>query len=361
MGSRLRAFLRGLSAAAVVCWALTAQVGSAVTVANLYRATTTPDPAAADQRDAAIQAAMGRVLIKVTGNRAAPLDPELQSMMTDASRYLSSYGLDQGRAQVGFIPGQVDQALTALKKPIWGPERPLTLLWIAVDDGLGGRALLGANDTPQLGTEAAPQMTDLVTRLKKDLAAVADERGLPIQWPLLDLEDLGAVTFADVWGGFEDRIAAASQRYRADAILIGRVRPGVGPDADEVQWLLVVGGERQALAGVELRDGLDAAADRFATQFATVGGAGAAAITVRNVQTSADYDRVISYLERQSVLTDVDVDSFDNGVLRLHVTARGDAGVLGRILSLGTVLRPVPGETLGSALVFEVARGGAGP
>jgi hypothetical protein len=359
MGPGVRSLLRRLMTSGIVlAGALCAGTGGAATVGNLYRVTVTPDPAATDRRAAAAQAGMATVLIRVTGNRNAPLDPELQSLLMDASKYLNSYALlQQGQTQVGFIPSQVDQALTALQKPVWPPERPLTLLWIAVDDGAGGRALLGANDTPQLGAETTPAMTELLGQLREQLMAVADERGLPVQLPLLDLEDLNAVTFADVWGGFEDRIAAASQRYRADAILIGRVRPNVG--GDEVQWLLVVGGQRQLLDGLAVRDGLDAAADRFAAQFATVGGAGSAAITVLNVHSPTDYGRVISYLEKQSVLTAVDVDSFDNGVLKLRVTARGDAGVLGRILSLGSVLRPVPAESTAGALVFEVARGGA--
>src|SRR6185503_18770188 len=127
-------------------------------------------------------------------------------------KYLNSYGSDrQGQPQVGFISTQVDQALAALQKPVWGPERPLTLLWIAVDDGNGGRALLGANDTAALGLDPNPPgMTERLAALRKDLQSVADERGLPITLPLLDLEDLGAVTFADVWGGFEDRVAGAS-------------------------------------------------------------------------------------------------------------------------------------------------------
>jgi hypothetical protein len=337
---------------------LGAGTGGAVTVGNLYLVNVTPDPAATDRRAAALEAAMATVLIRLTGSRNAPLDPELAGMLSEAGRYLNSYGLDrQGQAQVGFIPSQVDQALTLLHKPVWPAERPLTLLWIAVDDGVGGRALLGANDTPQLGTETNPAMTELLGELRTELTAVADERGLPVQFPLLDLEDLNAVTFADVWGGFEDRIAAASQRYRPDAILIGRVHPSLG--GNEVQWLLVAGGERQLLDGLAVRDGLDATADRFAAQFATVGDAGAAAITVLNVHSSTDYGRVISYLEKQSVLTAVDVDSFDNGVLNLRVTARGDVGVLGRILSLGNVLRPVSAGGNTGALVFEVARGGA--
>ncbi len=361
MESRLLALLRGMTATAVLVGSLCAQEGIAVTVPNLYRVSVVPDAAAPDQRGAAIKAAMGRLLIRVTGDRNAPFDPALQTMLSDAGKYLASYGLDrQGQAQVGFIATQVDQALAALQKPVWGPERPLTLIWIAVDDGAGGRALLGANDTPQLGIELAPPgMTERLVALRKELLAVADERGLPVTLPLLDLQDLNAVTFADVWGGFEDRVAAASARYRADAVLIGRVRPGV--IGNEIEWLLVTGAERQALQGLGLRDGLDAAGDRFASQFATVGGGGAAAITVLNVQSSADYGRVVSYLEQQSALQSVDVDSFDNGVLNLRVTARGDAGVLGRILALGGVLKPAAGDRSAGALVFEIARNGAGP
>ena len=100
----------------------------AATLANMYSVTVEPDPAAADQREAATQAAMARLLIRVTGNRNAPLDPALQPLLTDSGKYLSSYGDDrQGRALVGFSRGGVERALTQLGKPVWGAERPLTL------------------------------------------------------------------------------------------------------------------------------------------------------------------------------------------------------------------------------------------
>jgi hypothetical protein len=240
--------------------------------------------------------------------------------------------------------------------PLWGAERPLALLWVAVDDGLGGRALLGANETTDPGGELTPATQTMLADLRKELLAVADERGLPVTLPLLDIEDLNAVTFADVWGGFDDRVAAASRRYGADAILIGRMRPGLL--GNEVQWLLVTGGTRRALEGAAIRDGLDAVADSFAAELTTVGGASTAAITVLNVASSADYDRVMSYLERQSVLETVDVESLERGVLSLRVAARGDARVLGRVLSLGDVLRPAAAVGSGGSLVFEIARSG---
>jgi hypothetical protein len=345
---------------AAVCAGLVGSLPAAraATLPDLYSVTVVPDPAVAgDRRTAALQAAMTRLLIRVTGSRNAPLDPATQALIATPDAYLTSYGLDrQGRALVGFNGSQVERALTSAGLRVWGPERPLTLLWVAVDDGAGGRALLGANATSELGAAPTPAVTAMLAAVRDEIAAAVDERGLPIALPLLDLQDSSAVTFTDVWGGFEAPILAASARYRADAVLIGRVRPGLfGP---EVDWLFVNGTERQALPLGVVRDGLDAAADRYAAELSTLGGASLTALTVRNVLTSADYARVMSYLERQSVLERVDVESFANGTLDLRVTARGDALVLGRVLALGGVLRPAAGL---APLTFEVVENGFVP
>jgi hypothetical protein len=219
--------------------------------------------------------------------------------------------------------------------------------------------LLGADDTTEPGVELTPAMLELVEAVRSEIVAAADERGLPIAWPLLDLQDLGAVTFADVWGGFEDRILAASTRYRADAVLIGRVRPGLL--GNQVEWLFVNGVERRAIPQGVVRDGLDAAADRYAAELSTLGAASLTSLTVHNVDTSADYGRVMSYLERQSVLERVDVESYADGTLSLRVAARGDAQVVGRVLALGGVLRPALTSGASGPLSFEVVETGSSP
>ena len=329
---------------------------AAATLADLYTVTVDPDPAAADQRQAATQAAMERLLIRVTGSRTVPLEPALRPLIGAPDEYLTSYGNDrQGRAVVGFSRGRVERALTELGQPVWGPERPLTVMWVAIDDGAGGRSLLGAGEPAEAGVPTTPRMAELNEAVREEIVAAADERGLPIAWPLLDLQDLGAVEFLDVWGGFEEEIVAASARYRADAVLIGRVRPG--SLGTEVEWLFVHGVERQALPIAGVRDGVDVAADRYAADLSTRGGANVAMLTVHNVHTPDDYGRVVSYLERQSVLESVDVESLDGGTLRVRVAARGDARVLERVLALGGVLRPsAAGGAVGS-LSFEVAPG----
>jgi hypothetical protein len=328
---------------------------------DLYVVQVATDPTASDQRAAATKSAMERLLVRVTGDRGAALEPELAPLIADAARYLNSYGIvRRGQAQVGFNASRVEQALGALDRPVWGTERPLTLAWVAFDDGAGGRALLGANP---LQADIPASLSEMLEAARTELTAVADERGLPLALPLLDLEDLNAVTFADVWGGFEDRVLEASARYRADAVLIGRVH--VSALGNEVQWLLVKNGERAALEGAALRDGLDAVADRSAAELSVVGGATSTRLTVLDVATVADYGRVLRYLERLSVLQSVDVESFEHGALSLKVVARGDAKVLGRVLALGGVLTPngSPGADAGGVgaaaapLVFRIVGG----
>jgi hypothetical protein len=333
-------------------------VASAATVQGLYSVTVPRDPVATDRRAAALRAAMAGLLIRVTGSRTAALDPVAQPLLAAPNQYVLSYAELQGGAhRVEFLRGPIESALTTLGMRVWGPERPLTLLWVAIDDGAGGRALLGENETSELGVAASPAVTAMLKAVRDEIAAAAEERGLPIALPLLDLEDMNAVTFEDVSGGFEDRILAASARYRADAVLIGRVRPGVF--GSQVDWLFANGSERSRLPLGAVRDGLDAAADRYAADLGTVGGASLTSLTVHNVRSSADYGRVMSYLERQSVLERIDVESFGDGILTLRVAARGDALVLGRVLALGSVLRPA---AIGSGqLAFEVVGNGRAP
>lgn len=322
----------------------------AATFPNLYVVTVQPDPAATDQRAAATEAAFAGLLVRVTGNRYAALDPQLQPLIHSARDYYNSYGTDrQGRWPVTFNAQRVEAALARLNIPVWGPERPLTLLWIAVDDGAGGRAQLPANDLP---SDVAPALAELLTMTRTELAAVADERGLPILFPLLDAEDLSAATFTDVWGGFDDRVLPASARYHADAVLIGRMHPGLL--GYEVEWLLLKDGQRRTLQGTAVRDGLDAVADTYASELSVVGGATTTRLRVLDVTTAADYGRVMGYLETVSALQIVDIESLERGTLSLRVAARGDARVLERVLALGGVLRADPAAASSGSLVFRI-------
>src|SRR5690606_23626096 len=129
-------------------------------------------------------------------------DPDLAGLIADASSYVSFDGMvDRGRFRVEFSSGPIERTLESLGKPVWGPERPMTLLWIAIDTGGGERVLLSDSG---IGTDTfadtagvagvSPETVELAEAVREQISAVAEERGLPIRFPLLDLEDLTSIT-----------------------------------------------------------------------------------------------------------------------------------------------------------------------
>ena len=51
----------------------------------------------------------------------------------------------------------------------------------------------------------------------------AESRGVPVYFPVWDLEDSSRVTVSEIWGRFLDQIEAASERYSPDKLLVVRV------------------------------------------------------------------------------------------------------------------------------------------
>jgi len=228
--------------------------------------------------------------------------------------------------------------------PIWGRERPGLLVWVAVERG-GSRALIGANDPSALGAT---------------IRQAGARRGVPIELPLLDLEDRGRLRVTDVWGGFDDRVRAASQRYRPDLLLVGRVFPTTG-QFWEAQWRLLSNGNPQAWSnraeGLEalLGQGTVEAIDRVALRFAgqhAVGGPSRLSVILDDIQGIRDYARALKYLGSLKAVTRVDVERASGATMTLGLTVSGGAEGLRRVVALGQILVEQPGL---DGLRFRVA------
>jgi uncharacterized protein len=340
-------------AGVIVLGAASSAASHAATFPDLATVTVIPGPDARDPRAESERLAMMQLLTRMTGRRDAAQAPELAHLIADVRSYVNSWGyLDRERMRVGFNSTAVTNELTRANWPVWGAERPLTLLWIAVDFGDSQRALMGASP---VAAEWTPEFAEFMLDLREQLDAVASERGLPVTYPLLDLQDLDAITFAEVWGGFDGLIMAASERYNADAVLVGRV--AVSSFGLDVRWTLL-DESRGAVLGTDIRGGLDWLADQYAAEFAVVGGARSTRVTVLDVTSLEAYGRVMSYLESLTVLQSVDVEGFDGSTLNLRIAARGDDRVVERLLTLGGVLATAPVPEFSApadSLVFRVA------
>ena len=327
---------------------------------NLYTVTVPLNPQAAGGRALRTDAdfdrfAMGELLIRITGRRDAPTDPALLDLVRDASRYVVQRGNpDRENLLIVFDSPGLQQALTARNRPVWGEERPLTLLWVAIDGGPGERGILAASPSPVPGSQTVEAAA---AALRGELLAAATQRGLPISLPLMDVQDLNAVDFIDVWGNFSERLERASERYAPDAVLSGRVRLG-GEGIETAQWTLLRGGNLRPLPGVAVRSGLDGLADLYALEFSGIGGATGARLVVSGVESLDDYGRVMSYLESLSVLQSVQLEQLVGTEMTLRVEARGGAPVLNRVLALGDVLSrsPAGGGEIGADLIYSLTR-----
>ncbi len=299
---------------------------------DLYEATVPVSGRSEAERGRGISAAMRVVLVKLTGDRAAAGAPGSAGIVRAAAGMLQQYQYtDTGTGlelTASFDPPALDEALINAGLPLWSRERPSLLVWLAVDDG-----------TRQ----------SMVSRL--DEAGYADTlrrraalRGVPVMLPLLDATDAEQLQAAG--GTASDNVLIASERYRADAVLIGAVRASpVG--LWEGSWTLHAGETPQSwtsqgeLPQIVIDEGIDGVADALAARYARAAGARQGAVLSLRVLELAsvdDYARVQRYLESLSDVTSVIPGVVSSGQVIFEIAARVGAEALAESIALGDVL-----------------------
>lgn len=184
----------------------------AVEVTQLYQTEVTVNDRSRGERQRNYPKALTQTLVKLTGDAQIGSDPRVKKMLASATGYVSKFEYLSSplRLQVNFDPSQLLKTMRQQRLPIWGNQRPLTLVWLATEDESGDR---------QMFSEQLPPAT--LAQWQQS----ADDKGLPLSLPLMDLEDAMRVSVNDVWGFFVDPIADASQRYRADFFALAKLSP----------------------------------------------------------------------------------------------------------------------------------------
>jgi uncharacterized protein len=291
----------------------------AVTVPNLYETAQPVD----GSRDAAFVEALRTVLVRVSGQRDAALRV---GEISDPRKYVQRFGFTAGNVlEVGFDAASVDQLLSNAGLPIWGRERPATVVMFGVEEGGAWRWL--AADTPAREREA--------------IEKIARERGLPLKWPVMDAQERSEAS-SDSPG-----LMQAASRYGADAVLLGRARGGT------VQWTLLSSeGAAQASGGLD--DGVHLAADTFARVFAASGSSlGSVIVEVAGISDLNAYAATLNYLEGMTLVRGVALEQVTGDRMRFKLAVRGDAATLRRAIALDH--RLVPTDTADGAAADRLA------
>jgi hypothetical protein len=333
MAQYLRRFSKRYLRPATLLWACAAglcfaEAAFSLTRAEMYQATTAVSDRSEAAQTAAFQNAMRTVLIRVTGRRSADEDPGLGPLISNARRYVQQYrAAPDSQLWVAFDGPAIERWLTQNGQPLWGHERPMTLVLLAVQTGAQSGSVIATEDSSEL-------------KAAIDAAAVA--RGLPLVWPSGAELQKYHIDFATVNNGSPSAFADIGRRMGSDGILVGRAS-GAGANAN-IRWTHLFQDRSSEYSGT--LEGVNRAADLYAGLFAASGSLVPVDIEVIGVSDLRDYAALENYLESLTFISHVSVESLTGDTVRFRLATRGGGDSLQRALSLNGRLQPVAaGET----------------
>lgn len=311
---------------------------AAVEMTSLYSVQVPLDPNDPDARSFAYQTALTEVLVRVTGTTAVVDSEEIAALFPNPARYVLQYRPGPDDTLVVSLDGPaIEGVLRQTGATIWGSDRPLTLVWLAVDWGQGEREIVAADDPERMSADA--RSIDRNRLLRERVAEVATRRGIPVLFPLLDTEDLENISFSDIWGGFDDLLLQASTRYEAESVLLGRIRP------DSLQpnrWTWYHAGERSGWDG-EPEDMIHQLADSLAVLYAV--SSGTPIDTIRLIISGVDsvnaFGRVQRFMENLRGIDALMIDSVAGDRIVYEIAIQGGTERLQRTLESSRMLEVV--------------------
>lgn len=317
-------------------------------VSGLYEVEVPVADQTAATRSAAMGDALRQVLVRASGQATAATSPALKEALRTPSRYVRQYSYRPNEgAEAATLPllmgvsyenRTIDQLLQQAGISPWSSARPLTIVWLAVEQD-SQQILVGAGDRGLL---------------KELLTKAAQRRGLPLRLPLFDATDRARVQAGDVWSDFHDAIIQASQRYEAQAVLVGRLGQ-VSSGRWQVRWTLYQGGNsqrwNQTSDKVEalVAYGIDAATDTLAanqavTAATVVAGGEEVHWVIKEVRDMRGHRRVMDYLASLRGVTSVLPEQVNSDSIRLRITTSSGESVLRQQLAFDNRLLPLDAE-----------------
>jgi len=304
-------------------------VVQAVEVTGLYEAELAVTSQGRTERKETVRSALLEVLIKASGNTQVALSPGVPQILSRSTQFLQQYryrneqkpvdaetniAQTQQYLWVRFDKTALNTAMRNIGLAIWSRSRPSTLAWIVVEQQ-GQRQLLRSGEA---------------NAITKIILEQAKRRGIPLDLPLLDLEDQQRIGVTDVLGRFQEPILKASKRYSADAVLVGRLRQ-LSSQRWQMQWTLNVSGrenswsEEGSLAAV-INLGIDAVTSTLASNFVLVANNVATEVTVlvTGVSSLDDYARSEEFLAGLDGVLSVEPETIGNQRIHYKIKLRGD-------------------------------------
>ena len=346
---------RLLGAAALLGFLLLAPLVQGLPVSGLYEQRVAVENESLAERNRAYQVAFRRMILKVTGDERWLETERVRSAAGNAGDFVQAFAYATEEA-AGPIAGQrylevqfsaplINQLLAAEDIPVWGGNRPSVLIWMALQDASGQRRLLNS--------ATGAEIVDYMRR-------VGEVRGLPIIFPLLDIQDRRNLSVDAIWAQDELAIKAASNRYDPDSILAGRLLFTATGELVGL-WQFQFMDETQTFDGFDsalesyLEQPLSRITSQLAGHFALVpGGQSEQSVRLRvdGIRDFSDYSALVDYVRGIGLVQTSDIVSVDGERLELLLGLQGNADQLFDLIALDRDLLPInSGESADSPLL----------
>lgn len=319
-------------------WATSAQ---AVVIKNMYESLVPVQTQSREERKTALTTGLIEVLTRVSGQTLLlSEDPEdqLTVAIQNPTRFTRQFRYRKNiksksklNLWIKYDKKAINNLLQSSNLPVWGHTRPPTLAWVVLTEN-GRRKLISSTEKHEV---------------KSVMQMIANKRGLPLRFPLMDLTDRGSISISDIWGNFEDRILSASQRYNAEAIVVGRLYKGTSDDWS-VRWSIYQQGQRHDMhvdgeqsLHVAIAPVIAKTSEELAQRFAMVQTEEVSEnITVRisGISSLKEFNHIVKYLKSLAAVTDVSPMMVGGEVAKFKLSTRSGRLGVDQAVKLGHVL-----------------------
>lgn len=288
----------------------------------------------------AMQQGLAQVILRNTSVANALNHARISSAMTKAQSYVIGFryeqlnkpapdSTDRFKLFLQFDEKAIKKLLNDAGLPIWGANRPpLLVWWVIKNDG----------EPTLVNQETAP---DIVAALSEQ----AQLRGIPLIFPLLDIQDNESLQPNDIWSFFLDKTKTASQRYGHENILLGRsdFLNGFG----ESRWMLLLGAETfnapatQGQLKPMLSQAVDFAANNIAQRYAVSNRANTQLdirLIVSDINTLHAFAGLEQYFQQLDVVKKLSVSAINGNEVTAELSLNTDIAQFEKILQMDNKL-----------------------
>ncbi|MDD9196245.1 DUF2066 domain-containing protein [Aliivibrio sp. S3MY1] len=262
------------------------------------------------------------VLVKVSGQQTIADNEVIKKALTQSDRYVTQMSfVDYDNApraiKLGYNSKMVLSLLTQTETSIWETPRKSVLVWI-VNEYNYQRSIIWEQSN-----------NSLITRIKD----AANERGLPVMFPVGDFDDVTSIEIPDLWGNFKKPIADASERYNPQAILVVKVR------GNRSTWTLfdstpqnLVKTSKKSIEGqvsgsVQLADMINEVSDYFAKTYTKKLGAVASeleTVSIEGIHTARSFFTIEKQLKQMNSVASVQINTIQGDKVTYALSLLGD-------------------------------------